>query len=128
VHRHGNVPGSALLILVHGLGGKRYRTWTPSNADPKQISLPKFLYEDIGNLDIGLYAYRTLWDRMRWARSIGLEVEAKVLADTLRDLVQLQGADTYSTIILAGHSMEVFWCERPSAILFNATRGGHLRP
>jgi hypothetical protein len=42
---------------------------------------------------------------MRWGRSIELEVEAKVLADTLRDLVQLQGADTYSTIILTGHSM-----------------------
>lgn len=105
VHRHGNVPGPALLILMHGLGGKRYRTWTPRNADPTQISLPKFLYDDIGNLDVGLYAYRTLWDRVGWGRSIELEVEAKVLADTLRDLVQLQAADTYSTIILAGHSM-----------------------
>src|SRR5215208_3227413 len=80
VHRHCNASGSGLLILVHGLGGKRYRTWTPKSEDPTQVSLAKFLYDDISNLDIGLYAYTTLLGRMRWWRSIELEDEARVLA------------------------------------------------
>jgi pimeloyl-ACP methyl ester carboxylesterase len=101
IHRHGASPGRALLVLLHGLGGKRYLTWTPSGEDPARVGLAKFLYEDIEGIDIGLYAYVSGVGRIfSFLKSIPLEREAKVLADRIRDQSKV-----YRTVILAGHSM-----------------------
>jgi pimeloyl-ACP methyl ester carboxylesterase len=100
IHQHGNLQGRALVVFIHGLRGTRYGTWTPKRQDPRQVGFPKFLYDDVAELDVGLYAYRTALGRLRWWRSIELEDEAKVLADRLRDC-----AKVYRSIILAGHSM-----------------------
>jgi hypothetical protein len=87
-------------MFIHGLGGTRYRTWTPEGQDPRKVGFPKFLHEDIPTLDVGLYAYRTALGRLKWWRSIELEDEAEVLADRLRDC-----AKVYRSIILVGHSI-----------------------
>jgi pimeloyl-ACP methyl ester carboxylesterase len=105
IHRHGDKPCQTLIIFLHGLGGKRYATWTRKGMKPAESSFPKFLHQDFDKLDIGLYAYRTLWGRLRFWKSIPLEQEATVLADRIRDLVRNEDASRYRAIILAGHSM-----------------------
>jgi hypothetical protein len=100
IHRHGASPGQALIVFLHGLGGKRYGTWTPKGQDATKVGLARFLYEDVEGLDVGLYAYRTLLGRLKFWKSIPLEREAEVLADRLRDQARV-----YQTVILAGHSM-----------------------
>ena len=54
IHRHGDQPGRALIILAHGLGGTRYGTWTPNGSEATVASLPKFLYDDIDGLEAKL--------------------------------------------------------------------------
>jgi pimeloyl-ACP methyl ester carboxylesterase len=100
IHRHGEMPGRALIILAHGLGGTRYGTWTPKGLKPSETGLPRFLYDDIEGLDVGLYKYRTLFGRLRWWKSIELHREAELLADRIR-----MNAESYRIIILGGHSM-----------------------
>jgi pimeloyl-ACP methyl ester carboxylesterase len=100
IHRRGEVTAPALIVLIHGLGGSRYGTWTAKYENPTQTSLPRFLYDDVASLDVGLYRYRTLLGRFKFWKSIELEDEARVLADRLRDQ-----ASVYRTLILAGHSM-----------------------
>ncbi len=85
-----------LVIFVHGLGGNRYRTWG---------QFPVFLLKDVPYTDVGLYAYRTLTSRLKLAASIELDVEAIVLADTLRECL------SYKRIILIGHSMGGLLCK-----------------
>ncbi len=83
-----------LVVLVHGLGGSRYgarSTWG---------SLPSFLFHDLGDVDIGLYSYVTMFRRLKFWRSISLDHEAEVFAQILRDDL----AD-YQSIVLVGHSM-----------------------
>lgn len=79
-----------LVILIHGLTGHRYGYWG---------QMPKFLFEDLNNTDIGLYFYRTALKRFNIFKSIDLQEEGKVLADELRRL------KFYGTIALVGHSM-----------------------
>ena len=81
----------SLAIFVHGLGGSRYATWG---------DFPKFLYEDVHELDVALYSYRTALRRLKLTASIDLEKEAEVFADLLRDC-----STTYRRIFLIGHSM-----------------------
>lgn len=100
VHQHCDSYGRALVVFIHGLGGTRYGTWTPKGQDPGQVGFPKFLYDDVAGLDVGMYKYRTALGRFRWWRSIELEDEAKVLADRLRDC-----ARHYPSVVLIGHSM-----------------------
>jgi len=95
---------SHLIIFVHGLGGDRYSTWENGPDDKNRPkSFPRFIFEDeepLQEVDIGLYAYVSGLKRVWfWRASIDLEVEAKILADTLRD------ANNYDHIILIGHSM-----------------------
>jgi pimeloyl-ACP methyl ester carboxylesterase len=99
--------GSVLTILIHGLGGDRYKTWAPEEAAPYERGLARFLYEDFP--DVGLYSYRTLMRRFGLGRSIELDAEAQVLADYLRDL-----PGNYKAVFLAGHSMGEFSLEPPS--------------
>src|SRR5690348_8235284 len=69
-----------LLIFVHGLGGTRYgkkATWG---------HFPKLVFEDFPNLDVGMYAYRTLARRWKVWRSIELEDEATTFGDSFKSL------------------------------------------
>ena len=68
VHRRDEKQSAGtLVIFVHGLGGDRYQTWG---------EFPRFLLTDIEDADIGLYAYRTVLSRFRFAASIELESES----------------------------------------------------
>jgi phosphoserine phosphatase/pimeloyl-ACP methyl ester carboxylesterase len=90
----------ALVIFVHGLGGSRYGTWG---------SFPRFVYEDNSNLDVGMYSYRTFFQRLRLTRSIELRDEAGVFADIVRDLTTQ--TPPYKIIVLIGHSMGGLLCK-----------------
>jgi HAD superfamily phosphoserine phosphatase-like hydrolase len=100
MHQHNaGVEGKAAVIFVHGLGGSRYgrkATWG---------KFPGFLFEDLTDVDVGMYRYRTLIQRLRFTRSLELEDEARVFADVLRDL------NVYTNIVLVGHSMGGLLCK-----------------
>lgn len=88
-----------LLIFVHGLGGTRYgegATWG---------DYPKLIFANFPSIDVGLYAYRTLFKRLVFWKSIRLEKEAEVFADLLRSLKE------YRNFILFGHSMGGVLCK-----------------
>lgn len=98
--RHAATFNRKLVIFVHGLGGSRYgakSTWG---------SFPKFIFEDVPTLDVGMYQYRTLTGRLNFTKSVSLADESRVFADLLRD----QLVD-YDTIILMGHSMGGLLCK-----------------
>ena len=82
-----------LIVLLHGLGGARYgsgSTWG---------NLPRFLFEDFPQCELGLYSYRTLLRRLPFWSSIELEQEAEVLGDAIRNYEQ------FRRVYLVGHSM-----------------------
>jgi pimeloyl-ACP methyl ester carboxylesterase len=85
-----NVQNDRLAVFIHGLGGSRYGTWG---------NFPKFLYDDLPRLDIGVYSYRTALRRIRLWKSIEIESEAQILANLLRELIP------YRYIVLVGHSL-----------------------
>jgi pimeloyl-ACP methyl ester carboxylesterase len=101
VHQHAETASDdKLVIFVHGLGGSRYgekSTWG---------NFPRFLFEDIAELDIGMYQYRTLTARLGFEKSIPLEEEARVFADMVRDQLA-----QYNNIVLIGHSMGGLLCK-----------------
>jgi len=101
VHEQESRPDNdSLIIFVHGLGGKRYgakSTWG---------NFPKFVFKDIPALDVGLYEYMTFIARWRFWKSIALEKEAEIFAQTIRDEL-----GKYQTIILIGHSMGGLLCK-----------------
>jgi len=89
-----------LVIFVHGLGGHRYgrnSTWG---------NFPRYIFEDIPELDVGMYQYRTLRGRFLSIRSVSIENEALVFADLVRDAL-----GNYKNIILVGHSMGGLLCK-----------------
>ena len=89
----------ALIIFVHGLGGSRYgpkATWG---------FLPRFVFEDFPDVDVGLYEYVTLFRRLKFWESIDLSKEAVVFADLIRDVT------SYEVVILVGHSMGGLLCQ-----------------
>jgi HAD superfamily phosphoserine phosphatase-like hydrolase len=104
IHQRKTPSGNrALAIFVHGLGGSRYckkATWG---------YFPRFLYEDLPGVDVGLYRYRTLLRRLRFTRSIELRDEASVFADIVRDLTTQ--TEPYEKIILVGHSRGGLLCK-----------------
>lgn len=89
---------TSVVIFVHGLGGSRYgenSTWG---------NFPRYLFEDIPQLDVALYEYVTLLGRItNPAKSVNLSDEAEAFADTIRDL-------SYETVFLVGHSMGGLLC------------------
>ncbi|KRD77263.1 alpha/beta fold hydrolase [Lysobacter sp. Root983] len=101
VHQRSPVSANdSLLVFVHGLGGSRYgpgATWG---------RFPAFLYDDLPEVDVGMYQYRTAAGRWAWTRSIALEDEARVLADLIRDQLK-----AYKRIVLIGHSMGGLLCK-----------------
>ncbi|HUH07934.1 MAG TPA: alpha/beta fold hydrolase [Egibacteraceae bacterium] len=89
----------SLVVLVHGLGGRRYgskATWG---------RFPELLFEDLPDVDVGLYEYRTLLGRLKLSQSVELETEAEVLAGVLH------GATAYRNVVLVGHSMGGLLCK-----------------
>jgi pimeloyl-ACP methyl ester carboxylesterase len=79
-----------LVLFIHGLTGHRYGYWG---------NTPRFVLDDLPTADVGLYFYKTAWKRRKVFRSIDLDQEARVLADSLRQL------RLYEAIVLVGHSM-----------------------
>ena len=108
IHGHGDHAASGVVVFIHGLGGSRYgdrSTWG---------RLPEFLFDDVPDVDVALYAYRTGVRRLfRRSQSIELERESHVLDDLLRDL------DDYEWAALVGHSMDGISAE---AALFYVNR------
>jgi pimeloyl-ACP methyl ester carboxylesterase len=89
-----------IVLFVHGLGGQRYgkhSTWQ---------NFPAYLLEDLPEIDVGLYQYRTLTGRFAFSRSVSLDDEARVFADLLRDELA-----AYTNIVLIGHSMGGLLCK-----------------
>jgi pimeloyl-ACP methyl ester carboxylesterase len=97
VHRRNSGAASGILIFVHGLGGSPYGTWG---------NFPKFIFEDVPDLDVGLYRYETLWRRLKFGAQIPLDREAEVFAGVVRDDLK-----DYRDIILVGHSMGGLLCK-----------------
>jgi pimeloyl-ACP methyl ester carboxylesterase len=99
VHRRPDAGHTALVILVHGLGGSRYGTWG---------NTPRFLYDDVTlHADIGLCDYASGRRRIRPARSVHFPFLAEVVADQIRDAVREKG---YQHVVLVGHSMGGLLC------------------
>ena len=100
VHRRNGNSATRIVIFVHGLGGSRYgenSTWG---------SFPKFIFEDISDLDVGLYQYETLWQRFKFGAQVPLDREADVFAGIIRDELA-----SYRDIVLVGHSMGGLLCK-----------------
>ncbi|NDP48350.1 MAG: alpha/beta hydrolase [Sulfuriferula multivorans] len=89
-----------LVIFVHGLGGGRYGTKSTWG------NFPRFIFEDIPELDVGMYQYRTLKSRLHFTQSVSLQAEANVFADIIRDQLA-----NYTNIVLIGHSMGGLLCK-----------------
>ena len=97
VHRRNGGSAMRIVIFVHGLGGSPYGTWG---------NFPKFIFEDVSDLDVGLYQYETLWRRLKFGAQVPLDREADVFAGVLRDELK-----SYRDIILVGHSMGGLLCK-----------------
>lgn len=114
VHRRSDPTANRrLVIFVHGLGGSRYgahSTWG---------RFPSLLFDDLSDIDIGLYRYDTAMRRFGFSRSISLEDEARVFADILRDEL-----NAYGQIVLVGHSMGGLLCKAAICALLE-TRQDH---
>jgi pimeloyl-ACP methyl ester carboxylesterase len=108
IHRRGDSSHTThLAIFVHGLGGVRYgrkATWG---------DFPKMLFDEFPALDIGMYAYRTLFRRLKFWKSVSIEKEAAVLGDLLLDLCE------YENFILIGHSLGGVLCKSTLVYLVN---------
>lgn len=95
IHRHkSDRDNQTLVIFVHGLGGRRY------GSSPTWGDFPQYLFEDLPNIDIGLYEYTTLAKRLKFWKSISLDTEAEIFSQIIRD-----DLGDYQTVILIGHSM-----------------------
>ena len=108
VHRRNGGSATRIVIFVHGLGGSRYGTWG---------NFPKFIFEDVPDLDVGLYEYESLWRRLKFGAQVPLDREAEVFADIVRDELA-----TYRDIILVGHSMGGVLCKALIARIVNNGR------
>lgn len=100
VHRRNGSSATRIILFVHGLGGSRY------GKDSTWGNFPKFIFEDVSDLDVGLYQYETLWRRLKFGAQVPLDREADVFAGIVRDELA-----SYRDIILVGHSMGGLLCK-----------------
>ncbi|BFU45340.1 hypothetical protein [Krasilnikovia sp. MM14-A1004] len=115
VHRHAGLSDCAtLVVFVHGLGGRRYGT------RPTWGEFPRLIFQELPDVDVGIYEYVSLRGRVRFWRSVDLEVEAEVLAGVLRQ------ASTYQRIVLVAHSMGGLLCK--AAVRFLIESGEFRHP
>jgi hypothetical protein len=71
IHARPDSSHDHLAVFLHGLGGRRYATWG---------ELPRFLFEDCGELDVGLYDFADAFLRAV-APSTTLDGESYLCAD-----------------------------------------------
>ncbi len=100
VHRRPASSASRIAVFVHGLGGSRY------GANSTFGEFPRFLFEDVPDLDVGLYQYETAWRRLKFGAQVPLDREAEIFAGIVRD--ELVG---YRDIVLVGHSLGGVLCK-----------------
>jgi hypothetical protein len=100
VHHHEDGSATRIVIFVHGLGGSRY------GKNPTWGNFPKFIFEEVPDLDVGLYRYETLWRRLRFGAQVKLDLEAEIFAGVLRDELK-----DYRDIVLVGHSLGGVLCK-----------------
>jgi hypothetical protein len=99
-HQREGTNNNHLTVFVHGFGGSRYgkkATWG---------MFPSLIFDDLPQVDVGLYEYRTLFGRFKFWKSVELETEAQVFADLIRDELS-----NYVSVILIGHSMGGLLCK-----------------
>jgi pimeloyl-ACP methyl ester carboxylesterase len=80
---------STLILLVHGWGGERYNTWG---------DLPRYLFEEFTDADIGLFDYLSGWRRLSGRGSTRIAATVRELADLIRETA-------HENVLLLGHSM-----------------------
>lgn len=102
--REGYTQNECLAVFVHGFRGSRY------GKSPTWGRFPQLLFDNLTNIDIGLYAYNFV---KRFRGSTTFQDESRVLAHIIRD------AEKYTTTILIGHSEGGILCQ--SAISYLAT-------
>ncbi|MCF7960832.1 MAG: hypothetical protein K9M08_08815 [Pirellula sp.] len=84
-----------LVVLVHGIGGRRYGRRSSFGKFPKLI-----FTEGRGELDVGNFGFRTLERRLVFWKTNSIDDEARILAETLRDLPK-----TYASIVVLARGL-----------------------
>jgi pimeloyl-ACP methyl ester carboxylesterase len=101
-----------LILLVHGLRGRRYSYWG---------EMPALLLRDFPEYDVGLYYYVTGVRRAWKSDSIALPEEAELLASEMNRL------PTYDHVAIVAHSMGGILSRGAIVNLFDNGRKATLR-
>lgn len=95
VHARPESRHKTLVVLVHGIGGRRYGRRSSFGMFPNMI-----FAEGRGELDVGNYGFRTLERRLLFWKTNSIRDEARILAETLRDLPK-----TYTCIVVLARGL-----------------------
>ena len=115
IHQHDGLSECEnLVVFVHGLGGVRY------GRRPTWGHFPDLLFHELPSVDVGLYSYISMLDRIKFRQSVPIKGEARVLAGILRQ------ESTYKRVILIGHSMGGLICQLVVKHLVESGEFSHL--